>query len=694
MKKLLSALTLSLLIAGCGGGGGSDYSTNLTTSELTTAEPTTATTSEETAQKTVVATVEASLVKGATVCVKDTSACAETDDGGKAQLPVTTLPVSLEVKVGSLKLGELTVSSDVARLNPMLLAKGDLPAALALAGVLHGAAGDKEGTAEKIDLSGVKIVPEGEVSGSLVDALKEQKELKLKVEKGNQVREVEVKVSDDGSVEVKVDGEEVKPVSNEVKLLLWKVSTFLTAADGKAIKLKTPKGEVVTCSLEVNPTDPNQFKLQKCTNPEFNDEGYETVAVEDGKVVVKDEDGEKFLVEDVSVASFTVVLKNEEGEEELVWLAGIPSVVPELTTEEAKEKLLQGKFDLVYSSLGAKDERTDEEKVLFALAVLGKAAKDDLLAPLGMAVVTLAEDAFEVREVGDREVKLADLQAGAKDFLGEVEEALNELEKVKDPTRVKVNANGFSLTLDGPSLKTIQALLLYARSNLEYLLAYDWSALEEPVRKGALPLEFMTYLKLSDSSYLENSRSDLKKALSTLASAGEELLNLSCDNSSTVSCELLKGEGEEEALSREDVGKLVDGIKALSGAPDGKVDFQFVSLKTGKINDYHLNLAPLFDQPLTGEEVKRDAENKDLIQVKICTNYYWDGEKKNCYGFDYDVLFTKDSSIYERLKASEWEYFESNLKAVEGTLFGKNYYSLFGYDISTDDVVEVVYPKE
>jgi len=680
MKKLLGALTLSLLIAGCGGGGGSDS--------------TTTTSSEGSTQETLVATVEASLVKGATVCVKNTSICAETDDQGKARLPVSSLPVSLEVKVGSLKLGELTVSSDVARLNPMVLAKGDLPSALALAGVLHGAAGDKEGTAEKIDLSGVEIRPEEEITGSLVDALKEQKELNLEVEKDGKSSEIKVKVSDDGSVEVEVDGEEVNPVGDDLKLLLWKLSTFLTAADGKLVKLKTPEGEVVSCYLEVNPSDPNQFKLQNCSNAGFNDDGYETVTVEDGKVVIKDEDGEKFFLEDVSVASFLAVLKNEEGEKELVWVAETPSIVPELTTEEAREELLQGKFDLVCSYLASKENLTDEERILFALAVLGKAAKDDLLAPLGMAVVTSAEDAFEVEEVEDGKVKLADLQVGAENFLGEVERAINELKEVKDPESVEINADGSSLTLDAPAVKTLQALLYYAKSNLEYLLAYDWSALEEPAEKGAPALEALTYLKLSNSGLLESSRNDLKTAISTLASAGEDLLNLPCDGASTLSCNLLKEEEEEEGISEETLAKLVEGMKNLSGAPEGRVDFQFISFKTGKVNDYHLNLAPLFDEPLTGEEVKKDAENKDLIQVKICTEYYWDGKEEHCYEFDYDILFTKNSSIYRRLEASEWEYFESDLKAVEGTLFGKEYYSLSGYDISADDVLEVVYPEE
>jgi len=693
MKRLMGALTLSLLIASCGGGGGSDYSTGSTTSEPVTTTVTSSS-EEETTQKAVLATVEASLVKGATVCVKDTSVCAETDDSGKAQLAVTALPVSLEVKVGSLKLGELTVSADVARLNPMLLAKGDLPAALALAGVLHGTAGDKEGTAEKIDLSGVEIVPEEEISGSLVDTLKEKKEVRLKVEKEGKVSEVEVKVSDDGSVEVTVDGEKVNPVGDEVKLLLWKVSTFLTAADGKTIRLKTPEGEIVSCSLEVNPTNPNQFKLQECTNPEFNDDGYETIAVEDGKVVVKDEDGEKFSVEDVSVASFTAVLKNEEGEQELVWLAEAPSIVPELTTEEAREKLIEGKFDLVYSYLSSKDNLADEEKVLFALAVLGKAAKDNLLVPVGMAVVTSVEGTCEVKEVEDGKVKLEALQVGAENFLNGINEAIKQLEEVKEPESVEIAEEGSSLSLDAPSLKALQALLYYAKSNLEYLLAYDWGALEEPAEKKALALELLTYLKLSDSTYLEKSRSDLKSAISTLASAGNELLSLPCDDASTVSCQLLKEVEEEESFSKETLSKLVEGLQELSGAPDGKVDFQFISFKTGKVNDYHLNLAHLFDEPLTGEEVKRDVENKDLIQVKICTEYYWDGEEEYCYEFDYDILFTKDSSIYKRLEASEWEYFESDLKPVEGTLNGKNYYSLFGYDISTDDILEVVYPKE
>jgi len=687
MKRLLSALTLSLLIAGCGGGGGSDYSTDLTTSGSTT-------TVEETTQKTVVATVEASLVKGATVCVKDTSVCAETDDSGKARLTVNALPVSLEVRVGSLKLAELTVSTDVARLNPVLLAKGDLPAALALAGVLHGAAGDEEGTAEKIDLSGVEILPEEEVSGNLVDALKEKKELKLKVKKGTEVSEIEVKVSED-SVEVKVDGKEVNPVGDEVKLLLWKASTFLTAADGKTVKLKTPEGEVVSCSLEVNPADPNQFKLNNCSDSEFNDDNYETIAVENGRVIVKDEDGEKFFVEDINITSFTATLENEKGEKELVWLADVPGIVPELTTEEAREKLAQGKFDLVYSYLTAKDDLNDEEKILLALAVLGKAAKDNLLVPAGLVVVTTGEG-FNVVESDSSDVSFQVLQDGAESFLTGIGRAIEELEKVENPQSIEVSISALGpdkVKLDPISLKLVEAQLYYARSNLEYILGYDWSVFdnledETPALKAAEMLRF------KDENRFAQARDDLKKSLELMAQAGSEL-DVNGDTSlliynliepysdgSVVGFRIGDEVWAEDnvRLVLEDFQDLTDDLKADVKVPVSPYD------SSSEVKSYSVDVAHIFEEPVSGDDIKTDVDSGNLLEVSACMEGYYD-ENGNLYCFEEDeiLLFTESSVLYKKLKST---YPELPLKEV--TYNGKTYYTYTDYL----EIYGVVYPEK
>ncbi len=71
---------------------------------------------------------------------------------------------------------------------------------------------------------------------------------------------------------------------------------FLTANNGSCVFIETynpdkEETEMVTCKLVVNPDNPSQFMLTDCSNPEYNDDSWEQVYTEDGKLFVKDSEG-------------------------------------------------------------------------------------------------------------------------------------------------------------------------------------------------------------------------------------------------------------------------------------------------------------------------------------------------------------------------------------------------------------------
>jgi len=107
MRKSLILATTVLLSAGLfscgGGGGGSDSSSN----------------------ERVVTKVEASVVKGATVCVENTDNCKQTDDNGTAVLEVSHLPVTLTIKVADVVLGNVKADDTYVPITPLDIAGGD-----------------------------------------------------------------------------------------------------------------------------------------------------------------------------------------------------------------------------------------------------------------------------------------------------------------------------------------------------------------------------------------------------------------------------------------------------------------------------------------------------------------------------------------------------------------------------------------
>jgi len=107
MKKFALGLSVcaAAFIIGCGGGSGSSSSSSTISTKTK-----------------VVATVEASIVKGAKVCQINTTNCGISDSNGKVSLYVPSLPVKLEVKIDNLTLGSIEANSPYVPVNPITLA--------------------------------------------------------------------------------------------------------------------------------------------------------------------------------------------------------------------------------------------------------------------------------------------------------------------------------------------------------------------------------------------------------------------------------------------------------------------------------------------------------------------------------------------------------------------------------------------
>ena len=145
LRDLLILATIAFLtLASCGGDSGSG-----------------------TASYTLRGAVIASKVKGAKVCEAGTDNCAVTDSNGYYTLTVHTLPVTLEVRVGKLILGDVQVQSandpEETVITPLDLAEGDQRVAEKLGAFIHALAGDYEGDDQTVDLGSVGVNIEEEV---------------------------------------------------------------------------------------------------------------------------------------------------------------------------------------------------------------------------------------------------------------------------------------------------------------------------------------------------------------------------------------------------------------------------------------------------------------------------------------------------------------------------------------------------
>jgi len=145
----VAAVAFALSFTGCGGGGGS--SSSVAKSEV------------------IEGSVQASRLGGVKVCVANTNECSVTNSKGEFKLH-TSYPVTLEVKVGDTKIGEVKASNKYVNITPGTLSKDSVIAGY-LGALLHKAGGCAV-TSSYCDLSKVKNIEIGLNTKDLVSGIK------------------------------------------------------------------------------------------------------------------------------------------------------------------------------------------------------------------------------------------------------------------------------------------------------------------------------------------------------------------------------------------------------------------------------------------------------------------------------------------------------------------------------------------
>ena len=306
MRKLLILATvlLSSSLFSCGGGGGGSSSGDTVTG------------------KRVVTKVEASIVKGATVCVENTDNCKQTDDNGTAILKVSHLPVTLTVKIADVVLGSVKADDTYVPITPLDIAGGDNQTAEKIGAFIHALVGDTTGTQTKIDLTNVKL--KEKIDKPLVELLKSEnvtEPLSIEIETGNETHTIEI--SSSGIIhdeeEVHYDVEEIQTLKEHEERLSELVEFFMKY-DGKTVAFNDPEEQNSTCVLHINPLNPLQFKFTDCVNPEDNDSSWEIAFADKDGVKVVDEDGAVAYILDVELETGKVKYKVED--DNGTWITG------------------------------------------------------------------------------------------------------------------------------------------------------------------------------------------------------------------------------------------------------------------------------------------------------------------------------------------------------------------------------------
>jgi len=256
MKKRIffPALTCMLVsFYSCGGGGGGSVKASPTSSK-------------------VVSKVEASIVKGATVCINGTNICNQTDENGIASLPVSSLPTTLSVNVGNVTIGFVNATAPYVPITPITLADNDNKTAQKLGAFLHALDGDTDGNATVIDLSNVTVELSDKEKKPLVELLKKKSAtLKISVkhkDKGNHTITINNQtVSYDGKkVEYNIKLIEEKHKKEEIAKQFLHFVFEAWKENYKVLFLNSQEENIDTCNIRLNPENPLEFKFENCLN--------------------------------------------------------------------------------------------------------------------------------------------------------------------------------------------------------------------------------------------------------------------------------------------------------------------------------------------------------------------------------------------------------------------------------------------
>jgi len=174
-------------------------------------------------------------------------------------------------------------------------------------------AGDTNGNASVINLDDVKLDVPPSVKEPLVDVLKQDNNLTLKV--NNHTVKVSDKVYvDDNPVEYNLTKLKESFKADE---LLEKYLELIHKYNGKKIQYHVEEnGENFVCTLKMNPDNPFELKVYNCSDDEWDDvERWERVEKVGNQVVVTDEDNSKFYILEATDDKVRELAKLSDGSE-------------------------------------------------------------------------------------------------------------------------------------------------------------------------------------------------------------------------------------------------------------------------------------------------------------------------------------------------------------------------------------------
>ena len=370
------------------------------------------------------------------------------------------------------------------------------------------------------------------------------------------------------------------------------------------------------------------------------------------------------------------------------------------SSSEAKtslKKVLEGKFNDVYSSLSSKKNLTDEEKVAFALSILGKSIDTNFLQKVGAPIIFGNGDFFHVGSAQKdpiEDVNATEWRSSVQNLLDAINSALEELDKVSSNVKFEVPSefvDGDEVIVDKPSLDALRGLLLAKKAILQYLLAYDWSVYDEIDEEDAI-LPYLEKLSIKDGSYILNAKDTLKEAIKLLSQASIEESKLTADYKKSLLYWLTTDE-EGNGLDKEEFEGLAQNtLLGILNSVNATVPISVPNPEDTYTQV--VKLSYLFSDPLKGEKIKQDVSSGKIIEVKVCEGggcFIDANGTKTCYCDDKenDIWFTEDSYLYKYIKT-----ISPDAKLHQRKLNGNIYYTLsdndYGWNLTSP---EVVYPN-
>lgn len=495
---------------------------------------------------------------------------------------------------------------------------------------------------------------------------------------------------------------------------------ILKKLNGERVAFFDSESSGSSCTLVVNSQNPSQFKFVDCDNPEDNDDTWENLKLENGKVLAKDEDGAVTQILYVDPKDLKIFYTYEDnGNTYFGFLAPINQEESQMeettpqeqlpTAEESYEDteetsliqksvsiddVFEGNFDTVYNALKDVQNKTDEQKLLFALSLLGKKINEDVLSKIGSQIVPGNDKVFEVTDPDEQIVDNLSYQDYTKmveDVISDIQESINELQQISGQLSIKVPSFVYgekTLYVDEPTVKTLVGLLYLKKALLEYALGYDASKLLEIENlEDISPLEALVNLSLQNSDTFQNAKDDVKNGLENIKEALQLIsqMDQSALEESAVSLLLVDDEGE--LPTEEDINSAINYVDKAIESLNGEV-----SLTTPDGNTFHLNLGKLFSDPLNPALVKQDVDNGKTVDAEVCIGCYFSEqypEDYYCYDDEEEILFTSDSYLYSYITgispelAQELE--ERNINTI-------TYYTISKYPEICD--ITVLYPEQ